>query len=50
MKKADLKTIKVLDTTVTNLNIISAITNERQYEAIDRIAKNEMAKVIKKKK
>jgi hypothetical protein len=45
MKKAELFTIKVLKSTINALNIVAAMSNESQYEAADRIAKNELAKV-----
>lgn len=35
----DLKTIKVLASTVKDLNLISAMTGEKQYEVVCRLAK-----------
>jgi DNA-binding Lrp family transcriptional regulator len=47
MKKAELKTIKVLPSTVINLNKIAEKTNESQYEVVERLAKTEKEKLIK---
>ena len=35
-----LKTIKVLESTVQDLNLISAMTGEKQYEVVWRLAKS----------
>ncbi len=40
--KAELKTIKVLASTVENLNIISSLTLEKQYDVVDRLAAKEV--------
>lgn len=40
----ELKTIKVLESTVQDLNIISAMTGEKQYEVVWRLAKGERKK------
>lgn len=49
MKKAELVTIKVLKSSVENLNKIAKKKNERQYEVVERLSKHEVD-VIKKQK
>lgn len=43
-----LRTIKVLPTTVEYLNVISALTGEKQYEVADRVCLVEKNKAFKK--
>jgi len=46
--KAELKTIKVLASTVENLNIISSLTLEKQYDVVDRLASKEVGAKLTK--
>lgn len=48
MKK--LQTIKVLPETVQDLNIIAAINNQKQYEAVAEMAKEKKEALTKKEK
>ena len=46
--KAELKTIKVLASTVENLNIISSLTLEKQYDVVDRLASKDVGAKLTK--
>ena len=50
MKKATLKTIKVLPSSVDNLNKIAKQDNLCQYEVVDTLAKKEVENRKKKTK
>lgn len=43
------KTIKVLTETVKDLNLISAIKGEKQYEVVQRLSKAEKKEITKSK-
>lgn len=47
--KAELTTIKVLPSSVKNLNLISAMTGEKQYQALERISKVAVIRQMKTK-
>lgn len=49
MKKAELVTIKVLKSSVDNLNKIAKVKNEKQYEVVDRLSRLEVEKYQKQK-
>lgn len=50
MKKAELKTIKVLPTSIDKLNRIAKQDNLCQYEVVDRLATTEIENRKKKNK
>jgi len=51
--KSEYKTIKVLESSVSDLNVIAALSKEKQYETVERLAKSErerLEKAMKKSK
>lgn len=50
IKEKPLKTIKVLPSSIKNLNFISAVTGEKQYEVLERISKVALQRELKTKR
>ena len=44
----DLKTIKILQEAVEDLNVVASFTKEKQYQVVGRLAKVERDKCVKK--